>query len=233
MVILILVGIWILLARALGQQPSTFMGKYKEEIQKYLMTGHEQGWQHCDILTEKPSLQGVPQISMSLNKIKALNIKSAFAFSQCLLIKYHISSEASLSALLDFGLEAIQQVRLALVVQMKSGITLDMIQNTTKIPFLIAAELEHGKEQFLCPFLGEIEPRLEQDLCKGSYVSYKNKKLRIVLGGLMPDFMRTSNGTIEGTGIRLIKMLANQLNFLPQVIIPDSMGAAEYLVGTK
>ena len=229
---IILILILILLARALGQQPITFMEKYKEEIQKHLMTGHEEGWQHCDMLTAKPSLKGVPQMSMSLEKIKTLNIKSAFSFSQCLLVNYHISSEASLSDLLHFGFAAIQLgIRLALVLKLESGITLDIIKNTTKIPFLVAAEIDGGKEQFLCPVVGVSEPRLEKDLCAASYASYKKKRLVIALRGFLPDFVLTSNGTIDGTGIRLIDMLGKQLNFLPHVILPNSLKNALFLVG--
>ena len=231
--ILIPVGMLILLDRAVGQQQQNiFMEKYKEAIQKYLMTGHEDGWQHCDTLSSNPLSEGVPQMSMNLDKIQTLNLKSAFAYSSCLLVNYHISSEASLSDLLDFGYAAIQHVRLALIIKMGSGMTLDMIKNTTKMPFLVAAQLDGGKEQFLCPVVGEIEPRLEQDLCTASYASYRNKTLRIGLLGLMPEFLLTSSGTIDGTGIRLINMLASILNFMPQVIYPKSMANAEYLVCT-
>ena len=232
-ILLILAAVLILLNRALGQhqQHKTFMENYKEAIQKYIMTGHELRGQHCDILSANPSYNSVPQISMDLEKIKTLNMKSAFASSHCLLVNYHITNEASLSALTDFGWEAIEHIRLALIIKMESGITLSMVRNATKMPFLVAAELDHGQE-FLCPVVGEIEPRLEHDLCKASYVSYKNKRLRIGLVGPMPDFIYR-DGTIEGTGIRLIDMLASRLNFIPQVQVPNSMDAAESLVGPK
>ena len=35
----------------LGQHQKDFVEKYREEIQTYIMTGGEIGWQHCDLLT--------------------------------------------------------------------------------------------------------------------------------------------------------------------------------------
>ena len=219
--------------RALGQKQSLLIQKYREPIQNYIMTGQEKGWQHCDILSAYPSYEGVPQISMTLEKLTELDIKSAFAHSHCLLVNYHIRSESNLSALLDFGWATIQHVRLALLIKMESGITLNMARNTTKMPFLVAAELDHGKEQFLCPFVGETEPRLEQVMCRASYVHYKNKTIRIGLVGTMPEFILTSNSTIEGTGIQLINILAQKFKFMPEVVYPNSISASESLVCIK
>ena len=111
------VVLFVLLEKALGQQEGTFIAKYRDAIQKYIMTGHEEGWQHCDILSENPSYMGVPQISIKLEKIKTLNIKSAFENSHCLLVNYDVSSNTSLSTILEFGLEAIKHVCLIFIVQ--------------------------------------------------------------------------------------------------------------------
>ena len=75
--ILIPVVILMFLDKALGQQNRHFMEKYKEAIQKLLMTGNEEGWDHCDILSANPYYNGVPQISMDLEKIKMLNVKKS------------------------------------------------------------------------------------------------------------------------------------------------------------
>ena len=196
------------------------------------MTGHEGGWQHCDILSSNPSINGVPHLSMHLEKIRKIDMKTAFTSSHCLLINYHVNSEDNLSTLIDFGWRAIQHIRLAIIIKMKNGITLNMAKNATKMPFLVAAELDQGQE-FLCPVLGEIVPRLEKEACKDSYVSYKNKRLQIGLVGVMPDFILTRDGTIEGYVIRLIEMLAQKFNFIPQVRIPKSLEAAESQVRLK
>ena len=152
-------------------------------------------------------------------------MKSAFSHSPCLFVIYHVTSNDSLSALLEFGWAAIQHVRLALVMKMGPDITLDVAVNTTKLPFLVSARLDSGKEQFLCPVVGENRPRLEQYMCKSSYASYKDKILRTGLVGLDPYFMVTKNG-IDGMDFRMLMVLANRLIFRPNIIVPNSFKAA-------
>ena len=173
---------WVLILSDIsrGEDQEMFLDKYKDEIQEYIMTGHEKGWNNCDIMSASAntfSQEGQTKISMELDKIQTLNIKSAFASSSCLLVSYHVRSMDSFSTLLDFGWAAIQHIRLALVVKMNSGINLDMLSNTTKLPFLIAADLEEDKEQFICPIVGKMNPLRQEHMCKLSYVSYKKKRL--------------------------------------------------------
>ena len=185
--ILLLVVAFLLPDIVLCEKQSIIMDKYREEIQKYIMTGHEKGWKHCDILSaEYFSYDDQPQMSMDLVKIRAVNIKTTFKFSSCLLVNYNIDSKASLATLIDFGRATIQHIRLALVVKLNKGITLDMITNTTNLAFLIAAELEEGKEQFLCPVVGEMKPMIEGEMCNPSFASYKEKTLRVALFGVPP-----------------------------------------------
>ena len=133
---------FLLLDKALGGKLRLFLDKYKDEIQQYTMAGHEKGWTYCDILSADPfANEDQPQISMDLEKIQTLNARANFAFSNCLLVSYHLNSLFSLEKLIDFGRAAIQHIRLALVVKMNSRITLNMMANTTGLPFLIAAEL--------------------------------------------------------------------------------------------
>ena len=222
-----LFGVLLLFNGIAGQQ---FLEKYKTVIQTYMMTGEENGWgKHCDILSAgiHPH-ESIPQFAMSLDKINLLNFK--YSSSKCLLVTYDVTSKADLLALLEFGWAAIDHVRLALVVKLQSGVTLDMAKNTSKLPYLVAAESSQGKEQFLCPVVGDFEPRLEEEMCKLSYVSYTNKKVRIGLVGVPPEFVFTSDGGIEGTTIRLIKMLADRLRFMPEYIITHSYNAAERMV---
>ena len=191
-----------------------FLEKYRDEIQEYAMTGHEKGWTSCDILSaDSFSKKDQPQISMDLDKIQTLNVRSHFAFSNCLLVSYHVHSLFSLEKLIDFGRTAIQEIRLALVVKMNSGITLDMIANTTKLPFMIAAELSTGREQFLCPAVGVLNPILEENMCNLSYTSYKEKRLRVTFMGLPPYFIQTNDGQFDGTDIRMMRILEKKLNF--------------------
>ena len=219
-------------AMANGMEPREFFHKYKDHIQEYIMTGHENGWKNCDILSDYSTSydERETQISMNLDKINTLNIKTTFTSSSCLLINYDISSQYSLKKLVDFGWEAHRHIRLALVIKMHSGITMNMITNTTKLPFLIAAKLDQDKEQFLCPVVGEIEPLLEDEMCNPSYASPKRKKLRVALLGIPPYFMLTKTGQIDGTDIRLMRILEQRHNFKADVIIPQSYYEAEIMV---
>ena len=207
----------------LGEEQGNFFEKYKDEIQEYTMTGQEKGWKQCDILSADPfSNKDQPQISVDLDKLQTLNVGSNFAFSNCLIVSYDVSSLVNLETLIDFGWAAIQRVRMALVVKMNSGITLDMITNTTKLPFLIAAELSEGKEQFLCPIVGALNPILEENMCNPSYASYKEKRLRVTFMGNAPYFIPTNDGQIDGTDIRMTRILEKKLNFRAEIIKAQS-----------
>ena len=143
--------------------------------------------------------------------------------SQCLLVVYEIRKNDSLSALLQFGWEAFLYVRLALVIKMGPGIALNMAVNTTKLPFLVAAESNIGREQFLCPVIGQSEPRFETEMCKSSFVSYKKKTLRFGTIGINPylvfdDETKTDK---DGSDLRMLMMFAKRLLFEP-IIVPQN-----------
>ena len=220
----------VLLSYVTAHGQGIFLEKHKPAIQNYIMTGHESGWHHCDILSGGANRhEGAPQRSMDLHKIKTLNIKSAFASSHCLLANYQVSNEASLSALLNFGWAAIQHVRLAIVLKMGPGITLNLASNTTKLPFLVAAESDEGQEQFLCPVIGEKKPRFEKEMCKPSYTSCKNRTLRIGITGIRPYFVFSKLG-YDGVEIRALKMLEKQFNFNTKLFTPVEIVATTNLV---
>ena len=211
-----------ILYETLGQQ-GMFLERYREQIQSYIMTGHAGGWHNCDIMTaDSFSTEDTPQIAMNLDKLNTMNIKSAFSSSHCVLVNYNVRDFTELQTLINFGWAASDHVRIALVVKMTSGTNLGMVTNTTKLPFLIAAEVGQAKEQFLCPVVGEIDPRLDNVMCKLTYVSYKNKTLRILQFGLRPYFVMTSNGFFDGVNIRLMNVLMDKLDFMPKIIVPNS-----------
>ena len=118
-------------------------------------------------------------------------------------------------------------MRIAFVLKMGANVTLDMLKNTTKLPFLIAAELEQGREQFICPIVGEMIPRLEENMCKPSYASFKEKIVRVALLGIPPYFMVTNTGQIDGTDIRLLRLLEQKLNFRAEINVPQSFLEAD------
>ena len=233
MVYLVPFGLLLLCQRGLGQQEHTFLSKYRRSIQDYIMTGHENGWQHCDILSANASPhEGIPHITRSLENVKSLDTESSFRSSHCLLVIYDVNSNQNLSTLLEFGWKAIRRVRLALVLKMGPGISLDMASNssTFKMPFLVAAELKDGKEQFLCPVVGESEPKLEEQMCSSSYVSHKGKTLRMGIMGIPPYYLLGPDGNIMGTNIMITHHFAQRLGFKPQLFPVNSYNAAENLV---
>ena len=75
------------------------------------------------------------------------------------------------------------------MLKLAQGMTLSMAKNTTKLPFLIAAEVG-DKEQFMCPVVGESTPRLQDTKCDLSYISYKDKILRVGIFGGPQNFIR-------------------------------------------
>ena len=199
--------------------------KHKEAIQNYMMTGHDSGWQHCDRLSDDSYYSdNEPQITMKLEEIQTLNLKATFAYSTCLLVHYDVRSRATLSALFEFGWKAINHIRLAMVVTMRSGISLENANYTSNLPYMVAAQMDDGKEQFLCPVVGEARPQFGQSMCKQSLINYKNKKIRYGVFGVPPYFVpansfgngyRIDETTMDGTIPRFMKMLAEKLNFYP------------------
>lgn len=215
----------------LGQHRNVFLEQYKEKIQTYMMTGGEIGWQHCDLLTANNYQdKAIPQIIMDLDQMQKLNAKFIFSTSQCLLITYHVKSADDLSNLIEFGWKTVQHVRLALVITMDSGINLEIAKNSTNLPFLVAVQFADGEEKFICPVVGKNKLRLEPYMCKQSYTSYKDKAIKIGILGIEPYLVPTKSG-IDGTDVRLLKMLSERLHFKPQIVIPSSMLDAEELVG--
>ena len=227
--------IFLLPTTSLGQEHSIFLKRYKDAIQNYIMTGHEYGWKQCDILSDGSlyetgrQMGDTPHISMELDKIMTLDTKLTLASSHCLLVAYHVDNKASLSTILDFGKAALHYTRLAMVLKMDSGITLDMATNVTKLPFLVAAESTHEKKQFLCPVIGERDLRLEPEMCNPSYVSYTNRTLRFVITGIPPYVISTGLG-YDGIDLRLLTMLKERLNFTPKTIDPPSWLASLAMV---
>ena len=194
------------------------------------MIGHEKGWQPCNLLSANIYREETaPQISMDLDKIWNLNIKSVFSFSHCIFISYQVNSKEDLASLVEFGLRAHRQMRVALLIKMKRGISLETTLKDTRLPFMIGAELDNNKIQFNCPILGKSNTGLEPHICNPSYATYKDNVLRIVLYGVRENFHFTNNG-IDGTDVRLLHMLAKKLRFNPKTTILPSFAAIRNVV---
>ena len=234
---LLSLGTLILSHTSFGEEQIMFLQKYKGDIQNYIMTGHENGWKQCDILSDGFSLmeireigENIPHVSMELNKMVTMNAKSVFASSSCLLVISHVASVNALNTIINFGKATFLHKRLALLLTMDIGINLHMATNITKLPFLVAAKAKATREvQFLCPVIGERDPRIKQEMCDPSYVSYKNKTFRVGIMGMFPYFVNSNVGH-DGMDIRLLTMLEERLKFNAKIVVPPSFLDSVYMV---
>ena len=222
-------GVILFSKASLGQKLDKFMEEHRVQIQNYIMAGYGGGWAHCDMLSLNPLVVDTPQFIMGFETFYKRDIGSALSSSHCLLATYHIENKESLSAIIEFGWRVLQFKRVALILSMTKGITLDMATNTAKLPFLVAAKLDGGGRQFLCPIVGRAEPLMQGHMCDMSYVSYRYKKLRVGVFGITPHVVQTKDG-IGGTNIMLLKLLAEKLKFMPIVVIPRSFGQGANMV---
>ena len=165
-----------------------FLARHRDAIENFIMTGYGKGWENCDIITDAPQgpgfLKSNPLYAMEVDHLKNFDVSTSLSSSHCVLSSYFVRSNKSLSNLIDFGWTAIQHKRIALVLKMGPGLSLDMATNVTKLPFVIATELWNGQPQFLCPVVGEAEPSLQDSICD---TSLKDKTIRIGCFGLPPS----------------------------------------------
>ena len=211
------------------QSLSSFIHQYKDAIQDFTMTGHESGWSHCDILSDGFLIQGIPHVLMELDKIEDLDSKWILGSSHCLLVAYHVNNQASLHSLLEIGRTIFQYKRLALVITLASGLKFEIGANSTKLPFLVAAEWESQKTQFICPIVGETKSHQQSKMCVSSQASYENKTLQMGIIGAEPYFVRTETGK-DGIDIRMMDMLAKKLRFSTNLIDAPSFFASPNMV---
>ena len=179
------------------------LSNHQDSIENHMMTGYgKRGSFKCDVLHGLRTLHGQkikrPSFVVDIDKLDNLDVSSTLASSQCLLVFYHIHSNHSLSTLIKFGWTVVQHKRVALVMKMGSGLTLDMAANTTKLPFLVAAELEDGSEQFLCPVVGQSIPTLQSPMCNHLQLSSRDKILRAATFGVPPYFYGDVNFVAYG-----------------------------------
>ena len=207
-----------------GQELSNFLARHEISLENFIMTGFGEGWRHCDILSatsiQDLGISARPQIVLELEKLLTLDLSPLLSSPSCILVSYHVNGNQSLASLIKLGWENIQRKRIALVLKMGSGITLDMEADTEKLPFVVAAQLENGKEQFLCPVVGENKPYLSQNICAQSYASYKNKVLRVGMMG-RPPFFKPGQTGVDGIDFRLLNYLAAELEFIPKLTHPN------------
>ena len=174
-------------------QSNMLLPKYGQDIQNSIMTGYGPTSKTCDVIYDNfesrhALFDNTPTFGMDMKKLNRIEIPTTFSSSYCLLISAHVNSNQTLSDLIKFGWSIIQRKRLALVLMLAPGLTLNMAANTTKLPFLVAARGQDGKEQFLCPIIGDTTPKIQNEFCDPTYTSHTNKSLRVGIIGRAPDF---------------------------------------------
>ena len=147
-------------------QKDTFLAKYGRDIEHFIMNGHSPGWKQCDVIIDKSekNLQTSffgerPMFLLDIKRLHAIDIQTTFSLSKCLLVSMEVNSNENMADLIQFGWSVIQRKRLALVLKLGQGLTLDVAKNITKLPFLVAARTQNQREQFLCPIIGDSNPK--------------------------------------------------------------------------
>ena len=183
----VLLVIWSLATSVSCNNFGIYLARHKRAIENYIMVGHGKGWYHCDEVSQEPNfLESRPQYLMDFQVLNGIDLATTFALSSCLIVSSHVKSNQSLSALIQFGWNVVRYKRLAFVLKLSSDISLEFARNTTGLPFLVAAKLGGGKEQYLCPLIGQSTPRLQHSFCDQSLSAIKNKTLRVTVFGLLP-----------------------------------------------
>ena len=170
-----------------GSGMDSLMTKHGKEIQDYVMTGYGNGWKNCDLMSQnikEADFNAVsPQFVITLDRLLTTDMGFLLSSTNCLLALYQVDNLQHLASVIEFGWRATNYKRVALILKLDSGLTLDHGINITKLPFPIAAETENGSKQFICPFIGEDTPIFQQHMCKSKYVSMKKKILRVGMVG--------------------------------------------------
>ena len=163
-----------------------------DKIENFMMVGHEDGWNHCDVIKDtrlkSTFIARGPTFVMDINKLSFFDVASSLSSSSCLLVFFHANNNQSLSRIFEFGWTVVQHRRIALVLTLSGGVNLSWASNTTRLPFMVASEMEDGKRQFLCPMVGEHEPHMQNTICVPSQVSYRHKTIKVGMLGLKPSF---------------------------------------------
>ena len=172
-----------------GLELDRFMAKHLIAIEEYIMSGHENGWTQCDIVAanfkRSRIYEDIPSVSVDIKTLKRIDIGASVSSSHCLLAMYEVESLQDLASLMEFGRRAIQHKRLALVIKMAPGLSLKNTFDVEKPPFLVAALLENGKEQFICP--RQLNPQTY--MCDKSFVSLDGNMVHVGIVGVGPYFV--------------------------------------------
>ena len=170
-----------------GLELNTFMAKHQTAMEEYIMTGHGNGWTHCDIFSafpeRKTNLEHIPQVTIDIEHLKSIDIGATLSSSHCILAMYEVGSRENLESLMELGRRAIEHKRIALVIKLGTGLSL---LDSKKLPFMIAALHENGKEEFICP---SGENVIQSRICDKSSLTLSGKTLHVGILGVGPYFI--------------------------------------------
>ena len=226
--LIVIIGILVLqneLQLVSGQDFGSFLAKYSDAIERYIMAGYGQSWKQCDRLSVGPSQHRMSDVNaklhMDIETLENFDLSStALSSSYCLLIVSSVRDKTTLYSLIQFGWKAIQHKRIGMVMSLGNKMTLKGLKNTTKLPFVIASKLGIAKEQFLCPVVGKLEPVLQSVMCEQSYTDYKRKHIRV---GLWPYYTPYATfdeyGKPTGVDITFLELLQDKMEFKANSII--------------
>ena len=142
-------------------------------------------WHKSTIHRHLPD-RNIPYILMGFNELRKLEPYHALSSSHCVLVSYRINSIQDLINIFEFGSTLIHHKRLSLILQLGKDISLEVVPKTNNASFLVAAELDDGRVQFLCPIVGDSKPRLQEQLCDFSYTTLEGSNLRVGMFGVAP-----------------------------------------------
>ena len=219
----VLIGLLALQSMSMPSR-GNFLAKYSDAIERYIMTGYGQGWKHCDLLSVGgPSQKILPDdrvnLQMDIKTLETYDL-SILASSYCLLVVSDVNDMRTLQSIIQFGWKCTQYKRIGVVLKLGDNVTLDGLQNRTKLPFVVATESPNGKEQFLCPVVGESEPVLQSVMCEQSLISYKGRQLRISLWPYFEPYATFDKlGKPTGVDMKFLNLLQERIEFKYTLII--------------
>ena len=198
-----------------GQDFGTFVAQHAKNIENYIMVGYGEGWKSCDLISTSKSYQllNSPNFVMDLDKIESIDIGSLLSSSTCVLIISLASDKETISRLVEFGQSAAQHKRIGMILKLDSSTYLRSI-NSTKIPYLLGAQMVGGRSQFLCPTTGSHRPIVESGMCPQTYTGYKGRYIRVGFhDGFRPYGFVNEGGNPDGIEARFMELVQEQMGF--------------------
>ena len=217
-IVLFALIVWQVICHTFGQDFRTFLEVHAKPIENYIMEGYGDGWTNCDLMSITP----IPNqyfsmlrrhFVMDMERIKTLDMSSLLSFSSCLLIAAKADDHETISKITQFGRSTVQHKRVAMLLTLGTNITLDAV-NSTKLPYLVGAQLSSGKTQFLCPTPGSYEPIRSSAMCKQDYISYKGREIKVGFHNFSYPYGYVRKDKPYGIDGQFMELIQNKKNFI-------------------